>query len=103
MRIKNKDQILKFIEDNREVISKYKVRRLGLFGSFVRGEQEDQSDVDFMVEYEKGEKTIDNFLGLIDYLESNFDRDVELVTLESLSKYIKPYIEKEVEYVQIMD
>ncbi len=103
MKIQNKVQILKFIKDNREVIRKYKVKRLGLFGSFVRNEQKAQSDVDFLVEYEKGEKTLDNFLGLIDYLESSFDREVELVTLESLSEYIKPYIDQEVEYVQIND
>jgi len=99
MKIRNKDQILKFIEENREVISQFKVRKLGLFGSFIRDEQQDYSDVDFMVEYETGSKTIDNFLDLIDYRESNLERKVELITPESVSKYIKPYIEQEIEYV----
>lgn len=103
MKIENKEQILKFIEENKRIIGQYKVRRLGLFGSFVRNEQKDQSDIDFMVEYEKGEKTIENFVGLIDYLETNLEREVELVTPESLSKYIKPYIDKEVEYVKIIN
>ena len=103
MRIENKEQIFRFIKDNKEILSRYKVKRLGLFGSFIRNEQEDQSDVDIMVEYEEGEKTIDNFLGLIDYLESNFEREIELVTPESLSKYIKQYVEKEIEYVQVVD
>lgn len=103
MRTQNKDQILKFIKDNREVIRTYRVRKLGLFGSFIRDEQEEHSDIDFMVEYEKGSKNIDNFLGLIDFLESNLEREVELITPESVSQYIKPYIDQEIEYVQIID
>lgn len=99
MKIQDKDQIIRFIEENREIISQFKVRKLGLFGSFVRDEQQDYSDVDFMVEYETGSKTIDNFLGLINYLESNLEREVELITPESVSKYIKPYIDQQIEHV----
>lgn len=75
------------------------VRRLGLFGSFVRGEARPESDVDIWVEFEPGRKTFDNFMELAFLLEELFQRPVELVTPESISPYFRPYIESELEYV----
>ena len=72
-----------------------------MFGSFARGEEREDSDIDILVVYEPGHKTFDNFLGLIDYLERSFDREVEVVTKEAVSKHIWPYIKKEVEYVEM--
>lgn len=82
-------------------IQSFGVKRLGLFGSFVRNEQHAESDVDFLVEYEPGRKSLKNHFGLIDWLEDAFQREIELVTTESLSPYIGPYIEREVEYVPL--
>lgn len=75
------------------------VKRLGLFGSFVRDEQDPDSDVDILVEFEPRLKTFDNFLALATFLEELLGRDVELVTPESLSPYLGPKILTEVEYV----
>jgi hypothetical protein len=55
----------------------------------------------FLVEYEKGGKRFDNFIGLVDFLENALEKDVELVTKEAMSPFILPYIEKEIEYVEI--
>ncbi len=74
------------------------VTRLGLFGSFVRGEQHADSDVDLLVEFGPGQKTFDHFMALGFLLEDLLQRRVELVTPESLSPYIKPYVFREVEY-----
>lgn len=63
----------------REIKSRFHVKRIGLFGSFARGEEKDTSDVDIMVEF-----------------EDVFGRRVELVTPDSLSPYIAPYVKKEV-------
>lgn len=62
-----------------EIKSRFHVKRIGLFGSFARGEEKDTSDVDIMVEF-----------------EDVFGRRVELVTPDSLSPYIAPYVKKEV-------
>lgn len=78
----------------REIKEKFGVRRIGLFGSFARGEQKDTSDVDILVEFE--EPTFDNFMNLAFFLEDLFGRRVELVTPDSLSPYIAPYVKKEV-------
>ncbi len=84
--------ILKSHEE--EMKTRFGVRRIGLFGSFARGEQKETSDVDILVEFE--EPTFDNFMNLAFFLEDLFSRRVELVTPDSLSPYIAPYVKKEV-------
>ncbi|GAH47221.1 unnamed protein product, partial [marine sediment metagenome] len=44
-------------EENIEKIKKYGVKRIGVFGSYVRNEQKSESDIDILVEFEKGKKT----------------------------------------------
>ena len=78
------------------------VERIGLFGSFVRNEQTESSDIDFLVDFRPGEKTFDHFMGLSFLLEGILNRRVELVTRESLSPYIGPHILKTVEYVETL-
>ncbi len=78
----------------REIKKRFGVKRIGLFGSSARGEQKDTSDVDILVEFE--EPTFDNFMNLAFFLEDLFSRRVELVTPDSLSPYIAPYVKKEV-------
>jgi len=77
------------------------VKRIGLFGSFVRGDQNSDSDIDLLVEFEIGRKTFDNFMELSFFLEEVLQHKVELVTVESLSPYIGPHILKEVEYAAL--
>jgi predicted nucleotidyltransferase len=82
-------------------IKSYGVKSLGLFGSFVRNAPTDNSDIDLLVDFEPGKKNFDNFMDLSFFLENLFGRKVELVTPQSLNKYIGPHILKEVEYVGI--
>ena len=96
---KSKDIILETIRNNQRKIREFGVRKLGLFGSFVRQEQNEKSDIDFLVEFEIDKKTFDNFIQLSFLLEDSLNRRVELVTTESLSPYIGTHILKEVEYV----
>jgi uncharacterized protein len=68
------------------------VRRLALFGSVLRDEARPDSDVDLLVQFEPGEKTLDRFMALYDLLEEIFGDRVELLTTESLSPFIGPHI-----------
>ncbi len=97
--VQSKKDILSFIAKNKNQLKPFGVKKLGLFGSFARDEQNADSDIDFLVEFEPTKKTFDNFMQLSFYLEDALKRQVELVTLESLSPYIGPHILKEVEYV----
>ncbi len=96
--IQTKKDILAVIAANRARITALGVKRLGLFGSFLRGEQTAESDIDFLVEFEPGQKTFDNFIKLTFLLEGLLQRRVELITTEALSPYIGPHILEEVEY-----
>lgn len=97
-----KESVLSIIRKNQDKITTLGVKRIGLFGSFVRGEQNSESDVDLLIEFRCGQKTFDNFMQLSFLLEELLSRRVELVTPESLSPYIRPYIIKEVEYVSFI-
>ena len=60
----NSDEILKIIEESKNKIKKFGVRRIGLFGSYIRSEQKKESDIDVLVEFEKGKKTFDNYMDM---------------------------------------
>jgi len=98
-RINSKKDVLSIIQQNRKSIKTLGVKKLGLFGSFVREEQNKNSDIDLMVEFDKGKKTFDNFMQLSFLLEDLLGKKIEWVTTDSMSPYIRPYILKEVEYV----
>jgi uncharacterized protein len=86
------------LRKNREIFKKYRVKKIGLFGSYARGEQDKNSDIDFLIEFEK--PNFDNFMDLSFYLENLFGRKVELITNGNLSPYIQPYVEKEVKWYE---
>ncbi|MGH9339091.1 MAG: nucleotidyltransferase family protein [Acidobacteriota bacterium] len=75
--------ILRALQSNYDVLKKYKVKRIGLFGSFAAGNQTPESDIDFLVEFH--EPTFENFIGLVDYLEKTFGRNVEVLTPDGVA------------------
>ena len=96
--IRTKMEILDVLHRHSYHLKTLGVKRIGLFGSFVRGEQHPESDIDLLVEFDPDQKTFDNFMNLSFVLEELLQHKVELVTTESLSPYIGPYILMEVEY-----
>jgi hypothetical protein len=90
--------LLKEIEKNKESIKKFGVKKIGLFGSYVRDEQQKRSDIDILVEFEKGKKTFDNYMDLKFFLEDLFDCSVDLVIKEAIKPRLKPYILESVQY-----
>lgn len=97
----NKDAVLQRILEARESLASLGVRSIGLFGSFVRGEQTASSDVDLLVEFMPEKHTFDNFMEVAFLLEALLGWKVEVVTREALSPYIGPQILREVERVSI--
>ena len=77
-----------------EIKAKYDVKRIGIFGSYAKGLQNEESDIDVLVEFEN--PTFDNFIELSFYLEDLFGKSVDLLTPKSLSPYMRPSVEKEV-------
>ncbi len=99
----NKAQVLSLLRLNNRAILQFGIARMGLFGSFVRDEAHEDSDVDIWVEFEKDKKTYKNFIRLTYFLEDLLHREVEVVTPEGVSPFIKPHILKELEYVSLTD
>ena len=99
--VKTKQDILSVLEQNRLRLRALGVKKIGLFGSFLRGEQRPDSDIDLLVQFEPGQKTFDNFMELSFFLEEVLQHRIELVTVESLSPYLGPHILREVEYAAL--
>ncbi|MBW9222394.1 nucleotidyltransferase family protein [Methanothermococcus sp. SCGC AD-155-C09] len=99
----NKEELLKELRKNKKKIKEFGVKRIGIFGSFARDEAGEKSDIDVVVEFEKGKATFKNVCGLVDFLEDLFSREVDILTpdgIESIRiKDIKEEIRREIEYV----
>ncbi len=81
-----------------EIKGRFKVKMIGVFGSRIKGKAKKTSDVDVLVEFEKGYKTFDNYMELKFYLEELIGCKVDLVLKSALKEEIKPYILAEVVY-----
>lgn len=100
-KIQTRQDLLDVLLQHSALIKSYGVNSLGIFGSFVKDSFTDESDVDFLVDFEPSKKTFDNFMDLSFFLEDLLGRKVELVTPQSLSKFIGPHILKEVQHVSL--
>lgn len=70
------------------------VKRSSIFGSYVRGEQKKNSDIDILVELPRGSSLLD-LVGLEMKLKEVLGKKVDLITYKSVSPYLKDYILKE--------
>ena len=93
-----RDAILKRLEENRETIRGFGVCRLGIFGSHARGEAQEASDLDFLVEFERA--TFDNYFDLKFFLEDLFGRSVDLVIADTIKPRIRSTILEETIYAE---
>ncbi len=94
----NTKQIIRKIENKKEEIKKKSVKKIGLFGSFLKGKQKPKSDIDILIEFE--EPTFDNYAEVLILLEKILKRKIDLITKSSLRPELK-YIIKEAEYVKL--
>lgn len=72
-----------------------KAEIVGIFGSFARSDETEQSDIDVLVEFEDGATLLD-FVWLSDFLEERLKRKVDVVSKRALREEIKPYVFKEI-------
>lgn len=82
-----------------EIKEKFGVKELGIFGSYVRGEESEVSDLDILVEFAEGKKTFDNYMDLKFYLEDLIGVKVDLAIKSAIKPRLKKYILEEVVYV----
>jgi len=77
-----------------ELIARYKVKEIGLFGSFVRGEQGGTSDIDVLVDFDEDASLFD-LVRLALFLEEKLHRKVDVVPKESLRAEIRESVLQE--------
>lgn len=99
--MKNLNEIMQKLKDVKPVLeSDYEVEELGVFGSYVRGEQKEESDIDVMVSLRPGHSVgLIEFCGLKDFLTNILGIKVDLVTKNGLRRGIKQNILNEVVYL----
>ena len=97
--MKDFEKIKLILSNNKaDLNKKYFVSNLGLFGSYVRGDQSENSDIDALVEFSKPIGLF-HFLRLQEYLEEILGEKVDLVSKNALKKRIAEHILREVIYI----
>ncbi len=88
----NKESILQFLRDNRSVLRAMGVVQIGLFGSFAKGNQGPDSDIDLFVDMEKAD--LFKLAELALFLEAHFERKVDLLRK---GKHLRPTFLRSIE------
>ncbi|MGB9621981.1 MAG: nucleotidyltransferase family protein [Brevinematia bacterium] len=97
--MKNVNGIKEILKKHKgELREKFKVKDIGVFGSYVKGEQRKKSDIDILVEFEEPIGLFE-FMDLEDYLSNLLGAKVDLVSKKALKPRIGEYILKEVVYI----
>ncbi|MCZ4221899.1 nucleotidyltransferase family protein [Pedobacter rhodius] len=99
--VQNKDTLITLLKANSQELKSYGVLNLSIFGSFITGKLNAKSDVDLLIDFDPGKKSFDNFMDLSFFVEDLLGRKVEVITPQSLSKYIGSHILKQAEHVAI--
>ena len=98
--MKTSSDIIKILSKHKkEIMERYKLQKIGIFGSYARGEASEKSDVDILVEFKEGHKTFDNYMDLKFFLENLLATQVDLLIESAIKPRLKPYILEEVIYV----
>ena len=89
------DIVTKLKELRPTLTARYKVKEISLFGSFVRGEQVENSDVDLLTEFDDNADLFD-LIGLELYLEDTFKRPVDVVPKQALRAELRETVLQQV-------
>jgi predicted nucleotidyltransferase len=95
----SKQNIKSKILSNKEILEKYEVSSIALFGSYARNTPRKNSDIDLLVEFSR--PTYRNYIGLLEELSALFDKKIDLVCKNALKEKIKPYILEDAEWLNI--
>ncbi|MBL8098017.1 MAG: nucleotidyltransferase family protein [Anaerolineales bacterium] len=92
----NKQDVIAKLQELKPIITaRYKVREISLFGSFARGEQLENSDIDLLTEFDDNADLFD-LIGLGLYLEDTFKRSVDIVPKKSLREELRETVLQQV-------
>jgi len=93
--MKTIEEIKNVLRENKDIIEKnFKAEIIGVFGSYARGEQKAQSDIDILVRFKDG-ATLFDFVGLAEFLEEKLGVRVDLVSERAIRPELKENVIKE--------
>lgn len=81
-----------------ELFAFFKVREVGVFGSVIRGEQREESDIDILVDLDQDADLLD-LIGLSQFLEERLHHKIDVVPKAALRQEIRERVLKEVRYL----
>lgn len=90
--------VIRILESHKAELRQFGVKKIGLFGSYLKGAQHKKSDLDLLVTFTK--PTYDNFIELKFFLENVFRRKVDLVLERSLKPALQ-YVKEETLYAEV--
>jgi hypothetical protein len=95
----NKQEIINFLRKNKKHLhDKFGVTKIGIFGSIAADNYNKNSDIDIVIEIEKENKDLHNFLAIKRYLEENLNREVDLGIESNLKSAIKKEVKNKIIY-----
>ncbi len=94
------NEIIQFLKKNKSYLRKhFHCSEIGLFGSFARNEQTDQSDIDILVEFESETPNLYQVeLELKEYLQSSFNKEVDICSKKWIKPIFRPLVLKDAIY-----
>jgi uncharacterized protein len=100
--VKTKDQILTFLFQNKKLLQdKFHIVRIGLFGSYARDEQNINSDIDFLVEFEDNTQNLFELkIQIREFFKSNLGTEVDICREKYIKTRLKKSILEETVYAQ---
>ena len=97
----NKNEIINYLQEQQPYFyNTFGIKFIGLFGSFSRGDETDESDIDILYDIEKDKKlSMFKYLKIASQLENFFHKKIDLVRVDTLKPTVKKYVEKDLIYV----
>lgn len=93
-----KEVILQTLKENKKEIRKFGVENITLFGSYAKDLQNENSDIDFLVQFRKNRGNYRDKLDLLHFLEDLFDKKIDIGTQENIRDSLKPHILGDTKY-----
>jgi uncharacterized protein len=91
--MKTFDEIKQILAEHRmELIERFGVAQLAIFGSYIKGRQKKRSDLDVLVKFQVSQKTFDNYMDLKFHLENLLGLKIDLVIRDALKEEIRDSI-----------
>ena len=97
----NKNDIVNYLQQQQPYFyNTFGIQFIGLFGSFSRGDETKESDIDILYKIDKDKKlSIFKYLKIASQLEDFFHKKIDLVRVDTLKPTVKKYVEKDLIYV----